>query len=124
MPNGPALPRPPDLSISTNHTSAPKLDPNLLLGEFPRLAPQHFRHLLPTHPNLLSHRHQRIRQMQVVLPQQRESKHQIIDIVEHQRAAVSVGFLGLQEMDGLLAPVAEGVEVVRGVVAVVEAEAV
>ena len=62
--------------------------------------------------------------MQVVLPQQRESKHQIIDIVEHQRAAVSVGFLGLQEMNGLLAPVSEGVEVVGGVVAVVEAEAV
>ena len=36
----------------------------------------------------------------------------------------AVGFLGLQEMDGLLAPVAERVKVVGGVVAVVEAEAI
>jgi hypothetical protein len=44
--------------------------------------------------------------------------------MKHQRPTVSVSFLGLQEVDRLFAPVSQGVEVVRGVVAVVEAEAV
>lgn len=44
--------------------------------------------------------------------------------MEDQGTSVSVGFFGLQEVDGLVAPVAERVQVVGGVVAVVEAEAV
>ena len=50
--------------------------------------------------------------------------HQIIDVVKHQRPARAIRFFRLQEMHRLLAPVAERVEVVGGVVAVVEAEAV
>jgi hypothetical protein len=44
--------------------------------------------------------------------------------VEDQGAAVAVGGFGFEEVDGLVAPVAARVEVVAGVVAVVEAEAV
>lgn len=77
-----------------------------------------------THTNLIAHRHQTLRQCIVVLHQQPDRNHQVIDIVKHQSSAFAVCFFGLQEVDRLVAPVPARVEMVRCVVAVVEAVAV
>ena len=58
--------------------------------------------------------------MGVVLAQQRHRHHDVIDVVEDESAAVAVLRLGGDECEGVVAPVAAGVEVVRGVVAVIE----
>ncbi len=62
--------------------------------------------------------------MHVILRQQPESYFQVIDVVEYQSAFGRVAGLGFQEGVWVVTPVSEGIEVVRGVVAVVEAEAV
>jgi len=102
----------------------PKLPQNLLLGEPPRLPPQHGRNLPLAHPDLITHRHQTRRQAHVILPQQRDGHHDVVDILEGQGAAFGVLGFGFDEGEGVVAPVPAGVEVVGGVVAVVEAVAV
>lgn len=62
--------------------------------------------------------------MLVVLAQQRDGQHKIIDIVEHEGVLINVLLFLRQEGYGVVAPVAQRVEVVRGVVAVVVAVAV
>jgi hypothetical protein len=62
--------------------------------------------------------------MHIVLGEQGEGDHQVVDVVEDERVLVRVLLLLREESNGVLAPVAERVEVVRGVVAVVEAVAV
>ena len=97
---------------------------NLLLRKPPRLSPQHIGELLLRHSDLIAHGHEAVGEVQVVLLHQFESHHQVVDVVEDEGAAVAVGGFGLEEVHGLVAPVAARVEVVAGVVAVVEAEAV
>ena len=97
---------------------------NLLLRKPPRLSPQHIGELLLRHSDLIAHGHEAVGEVQVVLLHQFESHHQVVDVVEDEGAAVAVGGFGLEEVHGLVAPVAARVEVVAGVVAVVETEAV
>lgn len=60
----------------------------------------------------------------VVFHEQADGHHDKVNVVEDEGCLGGVVLAGLQEGDGVVAPVAEGVEVVRGVVAVVEAVAV
>lgn len=62
--------------------------------------------------------------MHVVLAQQRDRHHNIVDILEDERAAVAVLLLGFDKGDGVVTPMAAWVEVVRCVVTVIEAVAV
>ena len=62
--------------------------------------------------------------MHVILRQYSERDLQIIDVVEDQGTFLGIAFLRFEECMWVIAPVTERVEVVRGVVAVVEAEAV
>lgn len=62
--------------------------------------------------------------MHVVLRQQPKCYFQVIDVVEYQSAFGGIAGLGFQEGVWVVTPVSEGVEVVRSVVAVVEAETV
>ena len=107
--------------LSTLRSIFSKLHPNLLLTERLRLRPQHRRDLLMAHPNLITHRHQTLRQCSVILRQQSDRDHQVVDVVEHQCPSFAVRFLRLQEMHGLIAPVTARVQVVCSVIAVVEA---
>lgn len=59
--------------------------------------------------------------MLVILAQQRYGQHEIVDIVEHKSMLIGVLLLLCKERNRVVAPVTEGVEVVRGVVAVVVA---
>lgn len=102
----------------------PKFLPDLLLAKPPRLPPQHLSQLNLTHPNLLPHRHQLLRQMQVVLRQQAKRNLEVVDILKDQGSFLGVACFGFQEGVWVVSPVAEWVKVVRGVVAVVEAETV
>jgi hypothetical protein len=60
----------------------------------------------------------------VVLRKHIERDHQVIDVVKDQRMFVRVLLLLGEESNGVFAPVAEGVEVVRSVIAIVVAVAV
>ena len=60
----------------------------------------------------------------VVLQQQADRHLEVINPMKHQRAPRAIRFFRAEEMHRLLAPVPPRVEVVRGVVAVVEADAV
>lgn len=62
--------------------------------------------------------------MHIVLPDEPVGDHEIVDIAEDQCMLARVAVLLLEKGDRVLAPVTAGIEMVRGVVAVVEAEAV
>lgn len=62
--------------------------------------------------------------MVVVLHEEPNGQHEEVDVVEHQGVFIGVGCFLLEERDRVVTPVAKGVEVVRGVVSVVVAEAV
>lgn len=62
--------------------------------------------------------------MHIVLPDEPVGDHEIVDIAEYQRMLARVAVLLLEKRHRVLAPVTAGIEMVRGVVAVVEAEAV
>ena len=74
--------------------------------------------------DLLSHRHDAVCQIQVVLLQDPVGHHQVVNVSEHEGAPFAVLALGLEECGGVIAPVTAWVEVVRGVPPIVEAVAV
>ena len=89
------------------------------------MPPQHLHPLLVRHGNLLRpDRHKALGEGVVVFAEEPHCDHHIVDVVEDEGVLRGVVVPGLEEGDGVVAPVAEGVEVVRGVVAVVEAVAV
>lgn len=97
---------------------------DFLLREAPRLGAQHVRELLLRHADLVAHGHEAVGKVHIVLLHQLKCHHQVVDVVEDKRSAVAVGGLGFDEVHGLIAPVSARVQVVAGVVAVIEAEAV
>lgn len=96
----------------------------LPLPESLRLGPQHVRQLLLGHPQLLPYRHQTPRQFHIVFSQQRDRHHQVVNVVEDEGRASGVLRLGLEESAWVIAPMAQRIQVVRGMVAVIEAVAV
>lgn len=62
--------------------------------------------------------------MHVVLAQQTESEHVVVDVVEYQSTTIAICLFRLEEVQRLVTPVATWVEMMGGVVAVVEAEAI
>ena len=97
---------------------------NLLLTKLARLPSQHICPFLNRQLHLLAHRHQTSGQMHVVLGKQGEGDHKVVNVVEDERVLVGVLLLLGEERDRVLTPVAEGVQVVRGVITVIEAVAV
>lgn len=57
----------------------------------------------------------------VVLGQELDCHHEVVDVVKDQGVVGGVGVLGLEESHRVVTPVAERVEMMRRVVAVVEA---
>jgi hypothetical protein len=94
---------------------------DILLRECHSLCPQHIRQLFLRHLNLLAHRYQAIGEMVIVLHQQSECDLQVVDVVERKCTTGGVLALCLEKRVGMIAPMTAGVEVVRGVVAIVEA---
>lgn len=97
---------------------------DILVGEPARLGAQHVCDFLARHVNLVADGHEAVGEVEVVVAHESEGHHVVVDVVEDEGATVAVGGFGLEEVNGLLAPVAAGVEVVGCVVAVVEAETV
>ena len=85
------------------------------------MAFEHHNTLLHRHVDLIADRYKAPRQMFVVAHHEPHGDHEVVDVGEDEGAAGGVGGLLLQEMNRLLAPVAAGVQMVGGVVAVVEA---
>ena len=50
--------------------------------------------------------------MHVVLAQQRDGHHNVVDVLEHKRAAVAILRFGFDEGEGVVTPMAARVEVV------------
>ncbi|TKW51113.1 hypothetical protein CTA1_12224 [Colletotrichum tanaceti] len=92
---------------------APELVPDLGVAELPGVPPQHRRPLLDGHPDLLAHRHETPRQVHVVLAQQPDRHHEVVNVVEDERLLADVRLLLLEERRGMVAPVPARVEVVR-----------
>lgn len=90
-----------------------KLLNNLLLGKPPRMAPQHVHALLVRHGDLLgADGDQTLGEGVVVLHQQTDGDEDVVDVVEDEGVLGGVVVACLEEGDGVIAPVAEGVEVV------------
>lgn len=89
------------------------------------MPPEIRRPLFERHVHLeLANRHHALGQRHVILHDQPDSNHNVIDVMENQRIVGRVGFLALEEGHGVFAPVTQGVEVVRSMVAVIVAVAV
>lgn len=101
-----------------------KLLANVLLGELPHLGAQHVGNLLFGHVDLIADWNEAVGKIQIIFAQQPDGHHVVIDVVKDERASLGVRILGLEEVDGLLAPMPAWVQVVSCVIAVVEAETV
>ena len=101
-----------------------KLAGNLRLAQTAGLPAQHVHELGVGHVHLGAEGHEVAGEGGVVLAQQAEGQHVEVDVAEDEGAAAGVEVLVLDEVRGLVAPVAARVEVVGCVVAVVEGEAV
>lgn len=77
-----------------------------------------------SHVDLISNGHQTLRQMIVILPQERDRDHDIVDVAEHKRLLRRVLLLRFEEGGWVFTPVPQRVQVMRGMVAVVETVAV
>ena len=62
--------------------------------------------------------------MFIVFAHQPVRNFEVVNVSKDEGAAVNVGVLALDEGEGLVAPVTEGIQMVGGVVPVIEAEAV
>lgn len=62
--------------------------------------------------------------MHVILFQQRDRHHDVVDVVEHERFLRTILRLRFRECHRVIAPMAPGVQVMGGVVAIVEAVSV
>jgi hypothetical protein len=97
---------------------------DLLLAELSCLALQHGHPLFMCEVHLRTHGNQAASDVIVVLSQQINRKHHIVDVVEHERMLVRVLLLLRQERDWMIAPMTERIEVMGSVVAVVVAVSV
>jgi hypothetical protein len=94
---------------------------NLLFGEFPCLALEHSYSLIMGELHLIAHRYQAACDVVVVLPQQVDGQHHVVDVVEHKRMLIRVLLLLRQESHWVVAPMAKRVEMVRSVVSIIVA---
>ena len=101
-----------------------KLSANVIFSEPPGLGPQHARDLSLAHANLIANWNQTASKIHIVLLQELDRHHEIVDIVENKRTSSSIRFFRFDEMKGMVAPVPSWIQVMRRVVAIVEAEAV
>lgn len=97
---------------------------NLVLGEPLCLRSQQVGNLRLAHTNLVPNGHKACSEVHVVLAQQRDGHHNVVDILEHKRVAIAVLRFGLDEGERVVTPMAAWVEVVGRVVAIVDAVAV
>jgi hypothetical protein len=97
---------------------------NLLLGKLSRLTLQHLYLIVERELHLVSHGYEALRNVLIVLPQQVDREEEVVNVVEHNCVFVRILFLLREEGDGVLAPMAERVEVMGSMVAVVVAVAI
>lgn len=102
----------------------PKFPRNIFLCKAPSFCLQHRCDLFHAHADLVTDGHQASCQMQVVLAQEPVSDHEIVNVAEDEGLFACVARFLVQKAERVIAPVAARVQVVRGVVAVIEAEAV
>lgn len=89
------------------------------------MPPEHGCPLLHSHADLLlADGYHALGQPGIVLAQQRDRHEEVVDVVEDQGAVRGICVLRLEEGHRVLSPVSHGVEMMRGVVPVIEAVAV
>lgn len=94
---------------------------NLLLAELSCLALQHLDLLFERELHLVTHWYQAACKVLVVFAQQRDSEHEVVDVVEHECMLISVLLLLREEGDRVITPMAKRVEVVGRVVSIIVA---
>jgi hypothetical protein len=94
---------------------------NLFFAELPRLALQHLNLLFKSELHLITHWYQAAGKVLVVLAEQCDGEHEIVDVVEHKCMFVGVLLFLRKEGNGVITPMTKRVEVVGCVVAIVVA---
>lgn len=74
--------------------------------------------------NLFAHWHEIVCKDVVIFSQQSNGDHEVVNVAEYKGAFFGIGVLGFDETERVVAPVTAGVEVVRSVIAIIEAMAV
>lgn len=83
------------------------------------MALEHGDALVHGHVDLLADGHEAAREVLVVAHHEPHRDHEVVDVVEDERVLAAVDALALEEVHWVVSPVAEGIEVVGCVVAVV-----
>ena len=117
-----------ELYTSTYHGILPLLQLSILLapflcdllfGKLPCLALQHLNLLVKRKLHLIAHGYKTFGDMLVVLSQQIDRQEEVVDVVKDDCLFIGVLLLLRKEGNRVLAPMAERVKVMRGVVAIV-----
>ena len=106
------------------HRRSWKLFPNVFLRESSGLGSQHVGQFSMAHADLVPDRYQAGGEMIVVLAQQGDGQHDVVDVAKDEGAAGSISVFGLKEADGMIPPMPARVQVMRRVPAIVETESV
>lgn len=98
---------------------------NLFFCERNGMPLEHFDSLLHRHADLcLPNGNHALGKVRIVLGKQLDRHHQVVDVVKDQCPIRGIGVLGLEKGSRVVAPMSHRVQVVRGVVTVIEAVAV
>ena len=101
--------------------SAVELALDFFFREPPRLLPEHVRQLLLTHVHLLPYGHEAVREVVIVLSHQAIGHHEVVYVLKDKGLAGGIGSFRSEKSAWVVAPVAERVEVVRGMPTIIEA---
>jgi hypothetical protein len=88
-----------------------KLSANVIFSEPPGFGPQHIRDFSLAHTDLATNWNKTASQIHIVLLQELDRHHEIVDIIEHKRPSDPICLLRLQEMKWMVSPVPPWIQV-------------
>lgn len=97
---------------------------DLFFRESPCLRPQHIGNLLLRHADLVSNGNYTVCQIEIVFPQNAISYHDVVDVLEDKSPSIDVFLLSLEEGAWMVFPMAQRIEMVGRMPAVIEAMAI
>jgi hypothetical protein len=97
---------------------------NISLGKRTSMPLEHLCPLFQCHMDLITQRDEATCEVHVVFPKQSDGDEDEVDVMEDESGFIGVDLLTLEKGIGVLPPVPHRIQMVRGVIAVVEAVAV
>ena len=93
---------------------------DILFREFLGFCSEHIREFSLTHTHLISYWYKTRGKVHVILPQQGDSQHDVINVVEYKSAASRILRFGLNKCKWMIPPMPARIEVVGRMIAVIE----